>query len=288
MEEEHLTTHDIVYQEGSPNKKVYTITPDGERHLIEWMIHTKSKPAKIKDEFLIKTSAFHVISKEEAISLLHRMKSHNEMVVTGTGQWKEQTFQGKKPGYEQVGEYLTAEYGIRYAQMYVDWCDWAIKEFNLFLKIRNLDTTMMGGRIDGCTYTFGNIRRRMLLVHVKPFDELPVYTDRFRLHGGHVKDPAYKEVKEGNSGHYEAVQITYDPDLFPYERLLEYIGHKSIQRMMAVNSRTVVTNTARPLFIMMKISGLQQKPQKKRSKKADGLKKTHRDGNSPCFHFLSC
>ncbi|MDW4526926.1 PadR family transcriptional regulator [Rossellomorea marisflavi] len=128
MEEEHLTTHDIVYQEGSPNKKVYTITPDGERHLIEWMIHTKSKPAKIKDEFLIKTSAFHVISKEEAISLLHRMKTHNEMVVTGTGQWKEQTFQGKKPGYEQVGEYLTAEYGIRYAQMYVDWCDWAIKE----------------------------------------------------------------------------------------------------------------------------------------------------------------
>ncbi|MEW4308506.1 peptide-methionine (S)-S-oxide reductase MsrA [Rossellomorea marisflavi] len=57
---------------------------------------------------------------------------------------------------------------------------------------------------------------------VKPFDELPgIHGIVSGYTGGHIKDPAYKEVKEGNSGHYEAVQITYDPELFPYERLLE-------------------------------------------------------------------
>ncbi|MGX1264194.1 peptide-methionine (S)-S-oxide reductase [Rossellomorea marisflavi] len=57
---------------------------------------------------------------------------------------------------------------------------------------------------------------------VKPFDELPgIHGIISGYTGGHIKDPSYKEVKEGNSGHYEAVQITFDPELFPYERLLE-------------------------------------------------------------------
>nr|WP_283957820.1 peptide-methionine (S)-S-oxide reductase MsrA [Rossellomorea marisflavi] len=57
---------------------------------------------------------------------------------------------------------------------------------------------------------------------VKPFDELPgIHGIVSGYTGGHIKDPTYKQVKEGNSGHYEAVQITFDPELFPYERLLE-------------------------------------------------------------------
>lgn len=32
--------------------------------------------------------------------------------------------------------------------------------------------------------------------------------------------PSYEQVCSGTTGHYEAVQITYDPKLFPYENLL--------------------------------------------------------------------
>ncbi|MEX2525306.1 MAG: peptide-methionine (S)-S-oxide reductase MsrA [Gammaproteobacteria bacterium] len=39
--------------------------------------------------------------------------------------------------------------------------------------------------------------------------------------GGHVKDPTYKQVTGGRTGHYEAVQISYDPDKVGYEKLLE-------------------------------------------------------------------
>ncbi|WP_165364325.1 peptide-methionine (S)-S-oxide reductase MsrA [Sporolactobacillus sp. THM19-2] len=57
---------------------------------------------------------------------------------------------------------------------------------------------------------------------VKPFDTLPgIIKVVSGYTGGHVADPTYEQVKSGATGHMEAVQITYDPDVFPYEKLLE-------------------------------------------------------------------
>ena len=39
--------------------------------------------------------------------------------------------------------------------------------------------------------------------------------------GGHIKNPAYREVCEGRTGHAEVVQITYDPEAISFETLLE-------------------------------------------------------------------
>lgn len=39
--------------------------------------------------------------------------------------------------------------------------------------------------------------------------------------GGHVENPTYQEVSTGATGHYEAVQITFDPDIITYEELLD-------------------------------------------------------------------
>ncbi|NDW46428.1 peptide-methionine (S)-S-oxide reductase MsrA [Ruegeria sp. PrR005] len=38
--------------------------------------------------------------------------------------------------------------------------------------------------------------------------------------GGTVENPTYKQVTRGGTGHYEAVQITFDPDRVSRERLL--------------------------------------------------------------------
>ncbi len=39
--------------------------------------------------------------------------------------------------------------------------------------------------------------------------------------GGHIKNPTYEQVSGGNTGHTEAVQVSYDPAVVSYETLLE-------------------------------------------------------------------
>ncbi|MFC4387567.1 peptide-methionine (S)-S-oxide reductase MsrA [Gracilibacillus marinus] len=57
---------------------------------------------------------------------------------------------------------------------------------------------------------------------VKPFDQwdgvksvISGYT------GGHLQNPTYEQVKTGTTGHYEAVQITYDADTISYQTILD-------------------------------------------------------------------
>ncbi|MGW9607465.1 peptide-methionine (S)-S-oxide reductase MsrA [Heyndrickxia sporothermodurans] len=57
---------------------------------------------------------------------------------------------------------------------------------------------------------------------VKPFDEQPGIEKVISGYiGGTKENPAYEEVCSGTTGHTEAVQITFNPEVFPYERLLD-------------------------------------------------------------------
>ena len=39
--------------------------------------------------------------------------------------------------------------------------------------------------------------------------------------GGHVKNPKYKDVVKNLTGHYETLEITYDPSIINFEKLLD-------------------------------------------------------------------
>lgn len=57
---------------------------------------------------------------------------------------------------------------------------------------------------------------------VKPFDTLPGIEKVVSGYtGGQVEHPTYERVKSGTTGHMEAIQITFDPTVFPYEKLLD-------------------------------------------------------------------
>jgi methionine-S-sulfoxide reductase len=57
---------------------------------------------------------------------------------------------------------------------------------------------------------------------VKPFDEQPgIESVTSGYTGGSTRNPTYQEVCSETTGHYEAVQILFDPEVFPYEKLLE-------------------------------------------------------------------
>lgn len=54
-----------------------------------------------------------------------------------------------------------------------------------------------------------------------PFDQMAgVLKTVSGFSGGHIKDPSYKQVVQGGTGHTEVVQVTYDPTKVSYEQLL--------------------------------------------------------------------
>ncbi|MEN1987459.1 MULTISPECIES: peptide-methionine (S)-S-oxide reductase MsrA [Paenibacillus] len=57
---------------------------------------------------------------------------------------------------------------------------------------------------------------------VSPFEELPGIQGVVSGYtGGHTENPTYEEVCSETTGHVEAVQITFDPAIFPYSKLVE-------------------------------------------------------------------
>jgi peptide methionine sulfoxide reductase msrA/msrB len=57
---------------------------------------------------------------------------------------------------------------------------------------------------------------------VSPFEELPgIIKVVSGYTGGHTENPTYEEVCTHTTGHVEAVEITYNPSVFPYDKLLE-------------------------------------------------------------------
>lgn len=57
---------------------------------------------------------------------------------------------------------------------------------------------------------------------VTPFEEMPgVIRVTSGYIGGHTDNPTYEQVCSETTGHAEAVQIAYDPELMPYEKLLD-------------------------------------------------------------------
>jgi len=61
-----------------------------------------------------------------------------------------------------------------------------------------------------------------------PFDNLKgVISTEVGYTGGHVKDPTYEMIGRGDTGHYEAMRIVYEPAVVSYEKLLETFWHNT-------------------------------------------------------------
>jgi peptide-methionine (S)-S-oxide reductase len=59
-----------------------------------------------------------------------------------------------------------------------------------------------------------------------PFDKLDgVVSTTSGYTGGRLKDPAYKQVSAGGTGHAEAVEVVYDPAKVSYRKLLDVFWH---------------------------------------------------------------
>jgi peptide-methionine (S)-S-oxide reductase len=56
----------------------------------------------------------------------------------------------------------------------------------------------------------------------KPYDQIEgVISTISGYTGGHTENPTYKQTSTGTTGHYEALEVTYDADKVSYEALLD-------------------------------------------------------------------
>jgi peptide-methionine (S)-S-oxide reductase len=91
-------------------------------------------------------------------------------------------------------------------------------------KVKGLGTTgddSTGSKLEKATFGAG------CFWHVeRDFEWLPgVKSAVSGYAGGHVPNPSYEMVHEGDTGHAEVVQVEYDPSVITYEQLLKVFWH---------------------------------------------------------------
>lgn len=80
-----------------------------------------------------------------------------------------------------------------------------------------METNVQQSKYDKATFAGG-----CFWCMVTPFDQLPGIVSVVSGYiGGHTSNPTYEEVCSETTGHAEAVQITFDPELFSYNKLLD-------------------------------------------------------------------
>jgi peptide-methionine (S)-S-oxide reductase len=73
---------------------------------------------------------------------------------------------------------------------------------------KELETATLGG---GCFWCTEAVYKELKgVIEIKP-----------GYSGGHIKNPSYKEVCTGNTGHAEVVKITFNPDIVGFSDILE-------------------------------------------------------------------
>ena len=100
---------------------------------------------------------------------------------------------------------------------------------------------------------------------VKPFEEMPgIIKVVSGFTGGTLANPTYEEVCSQTTGHYESVQITFDPEIFPYEKLLEIYW----QQIDPTNPEGQFTDLGQPYKTVIFYHNQDQHRQALESKKA--------------------
>lgn len=83
MDAEGWVRHEIELQEGRPNRKVYSLTRDGEKELARWLEHERLPLAAVREPFLIQLFFAEGLTDAQAKTLLlHQRALHEERLAT--------------------------------------------------------------------------------------------------------------------------------------------------------------------------------------------------------------
>ena len=131
MREEGMLKVDIIQQDSSPSSKLYTITDQGKKELLNWL-DQPFELENIRSILLIKLFFSSNISKEQVISQLENLidKAREKMKIFKDGQKhiEQKHLRENDMSREALFWGLTADYGIKHEEFFVTWCEECIEK----------------------------------------------------------------------------------------------------------------------------------------------------------------
>lgn len=126
LEQQDWIVAEVIAQEGRPDKKVFSVKELGLSHLKIWLLRS-GESAPIKDEFLLKIYAGHLIP-EEAIA--QKIKEHRQLHSQQLEIYQaiERNFFSSPQNCAITARYayLTLRRGINFEEGWISWCDEAL------------------------------------------------------------------------------------------------------------------------------------------------------------------
>jgi PadR family transcriptional regulator, regulatory protein AphA len=128
LEDEGLVAHRLVEQSVRPDKKVYSITAEGQEALKEW-VTSPVEPRTTRDELVLRAHNAWVADPREAAALfrehgrLHeeRLSDYEEKREWMEREWGEDVRRANSPRF---GSYAALLRGMIHERGYVEWCRW--------------------------------------------------------------------------------------------------------------------------------------------------------------------
>lgn len=115
-----------IEQEARPNKKLYSITVQGQTQLAEWL-RTPSPLAPVKDDLLVKLFGGYLVEPSVILQELRQHRKQHQTRLVEYQAIEERFF----PDVEALStpatyQYLTLRNGIQHEQGWLRWCDEAL------------------------------------------------------------------------------------------------------------------------------------------------------------------
>ena len=123
LSQEGLVSFVDVPQTGKPGKKVYEVTGNGKRELVNWLLQpTPSSP--LKDSLLMKIYAGHLIPVENLLEEMKQARKANENNLSTFHEIEEQVFTAENMKIECMQyAHLTLRNGIIMITAWLMWAD---------------------------------------------------------------------------------------------------------------------------------------------------------------------
>ncbi|MDJ0578801.1 PadR family transcriptional regulator [Crocosphaera sp.] len=130
MEQKGLVNSEMIFQQGRPNKKLYSITEQGKIELEKW-ISFPSEPTVIREDLLVKIRAGSLVNPEIILQeLKHRRQIHQETLTRYQQKEKDYLKNIDSLTPSDYCLYLTLKRGIIYENEWIEWCDEALEYFS--------------------------------------------------------------------------------------------------------------------------------------------------------------